>query len=493
VTSSALAATRFSREAELGLMWLGGVLFLLALWGMLIAGLINLLCAVIFAVPLILLAIYDKESAVLWTLVYLVLLGDIRRLVAEIGEPSAFDPMLLVAPAVAVVLVIPFLSGLRLRDPLSKAVLALVVIMGCEVVNPQQGGLSVGLSGVLFYMIPVMWFWIGRGLGSVALVEKLVYRVVLPLGLCAGVWGLCQNYIGFPPYQQAWINSVGKVYTSLYVGSSVRAFGFSVSAAEYATLLEISIIAAVAAYFASHRSWIMALPMLATALLLSGGRGLTIKLVVALCILWGVRKGKRLNVVKVLGIALLGITSLGGLSLIAGHFAASGGPGGSAMQDALAHQLGGLAHPFDARYSSAAQHSSMVTSGFSEGLKNPLGHGLGSTTFAAQKFGSDSTVGSSELDFSDMFISLGLAGGLLYLGVSILGIRAAFRYSRETKMKVGLPVLAILVATLGGWLIQGQYSTCSLVFFILGSVVYRENGSGARAIQSASLYSREAS
>jgi hypothetical protein len=49
-------------------------------------------------------------------------------------------------------------------------------------------------------------------------------------------------------------------------------------------------------------------------------------------------------------------------------------------------------------------------------------------------------------------------------------------------MKVGLPVVAILVATLGGWLIQGQYSTCSLVFFILGSVVYRDNGTGVRAI-----------
>jgi hypothetical protein len=121
----------------------------------------------------------------------------------------------------------------------------------------------------------------------------------------------------------------------------------------------------------------------------------------------------------------------------------------------------------------------MVTTGFLEGLTSPLGHGLGSTTFAAQKFGTDSDGGSSELDVSDMFISLGLAGGLLYLGVAVFGIRAALRYFRETRLSVGLPVLAILLATLGGWLIDGQYSTCSLVFFILGSVVHEKRVSGA--------------
>ena len=481
---SAFVASGVRKETELGLMWVGGGLLLVVLWLMLIAGQINLLCAVVLAVPLLLLAVYDKESAVVWTFVYLVLLGDIRRIVAEIAAPSTFDPLLLVAPAVTVVLVVPLLLGLKLREPLSKAVLALLVVMGLEVVNPKQGGVSIGLSGVFFYMIPVMWFWIGRSLGSPALVERIIYRVVLPLGVCAGILGLCQNFVGFLPYQQAWITSVGRVYTSLYVGSSVRAFGFSVSAAEYATLLEFSIAVAVAAYLASHRVWIGAVPILATALLLSGGRGLTIKLVVVLSVLWVVRRGKRLNAATLAGTAVLGALSVASLSLIAAHFASPADAGqhnNSAAQDALAHQLGGLAHPFDERYSSASLHSNMVVAGVVEGIMSPLGHGLGSTTFAAQKFGVDSDEGSSELDFSDMFISLGLVGGLLYLSVSIFGIRAALRYVRETPLQIGLPLLAILISTLGGWLIEGQYSTCSIVFFILGSVVHHGSGRGARA------------
>ena len=477
-----LVMSGLRRETELMLMWLGGGLLLIFLWGLLIADQINLLCAAVIAIPLLLLAVYDKESAVLWTLAYLILLGDIRRIVAEIAAPSTFDPLLLIAPAVTAVLVLPLLFGLKLREPLSKAVLGLLVVMGLEVLNPKQGSLNIGLSGAFFYIIPVMWFWIGRSLGSVALVETIICRVVLPLGIGAGILGLCQNFIGFLPYQQAWIAQVGREYTSLYVGSSVRAFGFSVSAAEYVTLLEYSIALVVAAYFASRRLWMAAVPILAAALLLSGGRGQTIKLVVTLCVLWIVRKGSRLNPAKVIGMAALGGLALVSVSLIAGQFVGSADAGqrsGSAAQDGLAHQLGGLAHPFDEKYSSAGLHSNMVTTGFLEGLTSPLGHGLGSSTFAAKKFGTDSKVGSSELDFSDMFISLGLAGGLLYLGVVVFGMRAAFRYFRETRRSAGLPVLAILIATLGGWLIMGQYSTCSLVFFILGSVVHQRRACGA--------------
>jgi hypothetical protein len=480
---SASIASGLRRETELSLMWMGGGLLLVGLWLLLITGQIHLLCALVFAVPLLLLAVYDKESALVWTFVYLMLLGDIRRVVSDIAAPATFDPLLLVVPVVTAVLVVPSLLNLKLREPLSKAVLALLVVMCAEVVNPKQGGLGIGLSGVFFYIVPVMWFWIGRSLGSAALVQRIIYRVVLPLGLGAGILGLCQNFIGFLPYQQTWITAVEKVYTSLYVGSSVRAFGFSVSAAEYATLLEYSIAVAVAAYMASSRIWIGAVPILATALILSGGRGLTIKLVVVLSVLWVVRRGKKLNAVTLAGTAVLGVLSVASLSFLAAQFASTanaGRQGGSAAQDALAHQLGGLAHPFDEKYSSAGLHSNMVLTGVVEGIMSPLGHGLGATTFAAQKFGSDSEPGSSELDFSDMFISLGVVGGVLYVAVAAFGIRTALRFVRETRLRIGLPVLAILIATLGGWLIEGQYSTCSIVFFILGSLVHSEMEAGQR-------------
>lgn len=470
-----LTAIASRRDLSFLLMCVSGCLLLVCLWALLVSGQANLLCALIIGIPLVLVTIYDRQTAVVWTLVYVILLGDLRRIVSEVAAPPAFDPLLLILPVVTVILVTPPLLRLRMKEPLSKSVLALLFVMLMQIFNPSQGGFAVGLSGVFFYAIPVLWFWIGRDCGSADLVEKVIYRVVLPLGICAGILGLSQTFFGFLPYQQDWVAQVGKVYTSLFIGSSVRPFGFSVSAAEYATLLEISIALVVAAYFASRRLWISAVPLLAAALLLSGGRGLTIKLVLALCVLWVIRKEKRFSPLKLFGIGALGGAALLSLSLVAGLFATpadSSSRNKSAAQDAMAHQLGGLAHPLDQRYSSAGLHSNMVATGFLEGFRNPLGQGLGSTTFAAQKLGTDSTGGSSELDFSDMFIALGLPGGLLYIAVVAFGVRAAFRNIRRIKPTVGVPVLALLIATLGGWLIEGQYSTCSLVFFVLGSVVH---------------------
>ena len=420
--SSGLVTSGLRRETELCLMWLGGGLLLIVLWGMLIAGLDKSSLRCRFRAPLLLLAVYDKESAVLWTLAYLILLGDIRRIVAEIAAPSTFDPLLLVAPAVTVVLVVPLLFGLRLREPLSKAVLALLVVMGLEVVESQAGRPEHWFVGRVFLhhsgdvVLDRPKSGISRAGG-----DKLFTGWCFRWASAPGSSGLCQNFIGFLPYQQAWIATVGRVYTSLYVGSSVRAFGFSVSAAEYATLLEYSIALVVAAYFASRRLWIGCCadsrdcsPSLRRQGTDDQACGCALHPV-------GCAKGKKLNVAKLLGMARPGEhiacqVFLSLLDILASPTVA--GQPGAAAKDALAHQLGGLAHPFDERYSSAGLHSNMITTGFLEGIKNPLGHGLGSTTFAAQKFGTDNSGGSSELDFSDMFISLGLVGGLLYLGVS---------------------------------------------------------------------------
>jgi hypothetical protein len=115
----------------------------------------------------------------------------------------------------------------------------------------------------------------------------------------------------------------------------------------------------------------------------------------------------------------------------------------------------------------------MFWSGILQGVYYPIGHGLGSTTAAAAKFGGDPTEGSSEVDFSDMFISLGLIGGLTYIFVVGHTMHKALEYLRTVKRSISLPVMAILTSTLGSWLIGGQYSTSSLLFFLIGALTYR--------------------
>lgn len=451
---------------------------MLCLWVLLLHEQMDLLCAMLIGVSLLLIAVKNKASAAIMTIGYLTIMGDIRRMVAaSFGQPK-LDLLLLVGPVVALTLAAPTLVGLRLKDRMSKAMLLLLVIMVLEIFNPQQGGVTVGISGALFYIAPVLWFWVGRRFASPAVVGRLLYHCIFPLALLAACLGIFQNFVGFLPYQQAWINLASKTYTSLHVGGSIRAFGFSVSGAEYATLLTFGAAGTAAAYFGSKRLWAFACPILVVAVVLASARTLVIKLIFTLAIVWTVREGKKLGSRALLR---LGVFTVGGLSfvfVIASHFSSGSGPSyekGAAVQNALVHQAGGLAHPLDQRYSTAGTHGKMIASGVMQGIVNPIGRGLGATTQASRKFGGDGSTGSSEIDFSDMFISLGLVGGLTYLFVIFEGARYAISYVQKVQRSIALPTLAILTSTVTAWLIGGQYSTSSMVFFLIGALVYEDN------------------
>jgi hypothetical protein len=388
------------------------------------------------------------------------------------------DLLLLVGPCFAFILSVPILLKLRLTDNLSKCMFALMTIMILEVINPQQGGLAVGLSGTIFYLAPVLWFWVGRQYASPVILKRFLHWCLFPLAVLAAMFGFSQTFIGFLPYQQAYIDRVGASVHSLYVGGSVRAFGFSVSGAEYAWLLAIGATAAFAAFFGRQRIWSGAVLILVPAMVLSSSRGLVLRLIVALAVIWTFRRGSELRGLALVRVVCFVVAGLVGVNLIASHYASSRGGtshSSSASQNLLAHQASGLAHPFSRQYSSAGVHGSLLLKGIASGFVDPIGHGLGATTSAGKKLGdsgeNDSAAGSSEIDFSDMFIDLGFVGGLLYLSIVFLTMRQALVFVTRADLTISLPILAVLTLSLGAWLIGGQYSTSSILFFLIGGLV----------------------
>src|SRR5947209_4137473 len=97
-------------------------------------------------------------------LIYLSVLGGMRRWLIPLLGWTPTDPLLLVCPAIVAVSVLNLVIRHRLhRDTrLARLIFWLLVIMAIQVVNPLQGGLSVGLAGILFTMIPVLWYYLGR-------------------------------------------------------------------------------------------------------------------------------------------------------------------------------------------------------------------------------------------------------------------------------------------------------------------------------------------
>jgi hypothetical protein len=473
-TRATFADTQWRAIQPEHLMWITGLTIACGLWLLVLGGQLNLVCAIIFAGTLLLVSLYDKATAALLTFSYLFLMGDIRRIVAVAFGQPAQDLLLLVGPLMAFVLAFPVLLKVRLRDNISKAMLLLLVVMAVEIFNPKQGGPAVGLSGAIFYIAPVLWFWVGRHVGSPSMVEKLIYRVIFPLALVAALLGFGQAFIGFLPYQQAWIDIAAKNYQALHLGASIRPFGFSVSAAEYVVLLMFGVVGTAAAYLAGRSKWAILFPVLALGVVLASGRTAIIHIVLTIAFIWTFRKGQKLGTATILSILFFSIVGTGLVAATASHFVSnpSSPADHSTVNNALAHQAGGLAHPFDPKYSTAALHGSMVWAGLVEGITYPIGHGLGATTEAAAKFGSDPSEGSSEVDFSDMFISLGLIGGLLYLYIVITAMRQSLVYLRVTPLSIGLPVAAFLFTSMGSWLIGGQYSTSSVILFLIGALSY---------------------
>ena len=478
-TASTVFAPSFD-SAEM-LAWAAGLGLTVGLWFLLVHGQMDLLFALVIFGVLLIASLRDSASGAVLTLVYLLLMGDIRRIVAaSFGQPK-LDLLLLIAPAIALFLALPLLVRVRLKESLSKAMLLLLVVMIIEVFNPQQGGLTVGISGALFYIAPVLWFWIGRRFCSPRVAERLLYYGIYPLALLAAVMGLCQTFIGFLPYQQTWIQLMAKSYSSLHVGGSIRAFGFSVSGAEYATLVAMSATGVIAAFFASKRLWVFAFPLFLTAMILASARNLVIKLIFALAVVWTLRAGKQLSPRALFRVGLFASVGLAAVMGLASRFSSSTKPvyeKNAAAQNALEHQAGGFAHPFDKRFSTAGVHSKMLANGIAQGFTSPLGHGLGATTGAVKKFGGGTDVGSSEVDFSDMFISLGLVGGLTYAYIIFITLMASLRYVQRVDRSVSLPVLALLATTASAWLIPGQYSISSIVFFLIGALVYEGEQTG---------------
>jgi hypothetical protein len=415
--------------------------------------------------------IFAPSTAALLMLGFLALQGDFRRILISISSLQNNDPVLLVGPALAFSLVVAahYRGGLSFSTMTSKLVLFLMIVMGFQIFNPEQGGIVIGLSGGLFYLVPLLWFWVGQQWGSPDTVTTLCKNIALPLGGLAILLGFYQIVFGLLPYQQAWVDAVG--YASLHVGDRIRPLGFFTSSAEYISFVAICTTILIAMIL--HR-WqpvlLIGIGIAAAALFLASSRSAVVMLAVATTVLWAIQGSSITTVVPRLLISLAGITALGYVGL--SHLASA--DVSDDVAPLIQHQTQGLLNPADDSKSTAGLHASMVLDGILDGITNPLGRGLGSTAKGAAKYGG--STGSTELDISNAFSSLGLLGGTLYLTLVVRVFYTAcgnWFLNRDLK---SLVLLGIVVVGFGQWLIGGQYSTAALFWFCIGAIDREERG-----------------
>jgi hypothetical protein len=177
----------------------------------------------------------------------------------------------------------------------------------------------------------------------------------------------------------------------------------------------------------------------------------------------GVMFAARLKL-RPVGVLAGGVGAILLLIAVGQHFA--GGGGGSVGGVLSAHQTQGIAHPLGAG-SSFQGHLRATRIGILQAFKHPFGHGTGSVTIAANRYGHSRTVGT-EFDPGNMGIAFGVPGLAVYAAFAWYAIKTSYRAAVYRYSAVSIFGLGLLMATLFQWTNGDLYSVCWLIWLFVG-------------------------
>jgi len=399
---------------------------------------------------------------------FLPFLGLIRReLIPSIGYQSN-EPLTLIGAAVGTLLFIRIASNrwITVKNITNKLAIALLVVMILQIFNPKQGGILVGLGGALFYIGPLMWFFVGRHHGGKQTLAT-IGTVLLITSIIAAMVGLRQQFGEMSNVERYWM--VVSKYKQFLTNDVVRVFGASLSFGEYVTIMSMGAMVAWARFL--QRKYLYALPFIfiAATIFLSSSRAGVVMLLAGCIISWSfldkraVTRIPRIILGVAIGVAglLIGLNQTRVLNL---------DRNAAIFVD---HQVEGLTNPLGSERSTAAKHAGLVEIGFTSGIRNPIGQGLGSTTIAGRRFsqgGTDSEDGtfSTELDFTNIIVSTGFVGGIIYMILMGRISWVIIKLWDIGRSSSSLEWIAIAVVTFGNWLQGGYYAPSILIWSCFG-------------------------
>ena len=364
--------------------------------------------------------------------------GFLRRAQYIFMPYSQTEPIHLITPVVTLLALAMLVNrrGLRIlvETPLAMSVSILGLIYILEIFNPLQGGVTVGLSGALFVLVPVAWFYFGQSVKPKFI--ETVFRIMMVLGLITSLYGLYQLAFGFPAFEQYWIDNT-EFYNSISVGNVERAIATYSSAEEWGRYVEIGAIiafgfAACAANYLRRAGWLLCAGALTVMLLLTGQRTAMFGLILGgiVLLLTGARTWR-----ASVGRVLLVLAPVVLISVLVK----------APTNDDM------LSHDKDDRVGSLVSHTARGTlrpteeGSLQERLKNwtwfatdlipyrPLGIGLGGTSLGAWRWNSEMDLPPIDSYFISTVLTCGLPAALLFMWILIRGARMSWRSFRQAE------------------------------------------------------------
>ena len=435
----------------------------------------NHLVLVAVMVPLVFAVAWSSPRTLLLLLVvWMASLGLIRRVVTTGGSIGfSGDPTLLIGPLIILCLLLVSISGpgaFRNRTTLATVVLAMNVVALLEVVNPGQGTIMTGLGGLLFMLIPVCTFWVGRSMLDAVLMRQVLWTVAI-LGALTAAYGLYQVFHGFPSWDRTWLNS--KSYSSLRIqGQTVRSFGSMSSAQEYAAFLSVALMAWLGLLLDRRNlrliSPIAGVALVGTALFYASVRTALALGIVGVIVTVLAFRGLR-GLTTFIVAPLLVFVVFQGITLVGPSGSSNSTAGSTSASVAANHQLSGLSNPTGSG-SSLSGHIHATETGMGRGLTRPFGLGVGSVTLAAGRYASNRSLNNNtEYDPGNLGVALGILGLASYFALVVLGLKTAYSTAARRRDAIGVFALGAVVATFLQWFNGDLYSVAWLVWLCLGS------------------------
>lgn len=397
------------------------------------------------------------ENGIMAILIYLPFMAFIRRFIYSFSPYISIDPILIVCDML-IVLMFSYLiiceksriSSFYANNRLVKASFLLLLLFSLQIFNPLQGNLLVGLAGAKFYLVPLLWFFIGLFI-SKKFIKKILYLIVI-IGFITALYGLRQNFFGFTSFEKYWLEHSWIV--SYSVGGLTRIFSTFANPTEFGNYLMIAEICTLALLLKSRRGFplgIAAISILVFAHFMVATRGSFSGFILASFLFISL---KSRNLKKSVITLLLSVIILAILISTISYTRELDTMRDSRFLVPFSHALSGLTNPA----SSTAPDKIMAwkrvfTTIFT---RNPLGYGLGSDSLAAGKFAGH--VYGSEHYISSIFISSGLFGGILLIYIFYL----FFKQSLNLWVKDSDWVVRTIIAIMFAHILLGSFVDYSL-------------------------------
>ena len=417
-----------------------------------------------------LVALLDVKASILLVFLWLPFKGLVRRLFYLIAPFTRYDVIHLTEAFYLLFLMIYLLMRMRReiaeaysKNKIFRVYLFLLFIFFLQIFNPLQGNVLVGLAGSIYTIFPALWFIPGLLFGDEEFVKK-VLKVLLITAFITALYGISQFFYGLMPFEEYWIKNVQKQYVTVKMWGHPRAFSSFMSPDESSRFFAIG--GAIMIGNLIFERTIFSIPFIVPillALVFTGVRSSVFSLLFAVLIIFSLT-AKEVKKAFIRGIVIF----FAFYALLELFVSPPPGPKGrmEVTEFYYFHIMRGLKAPTaEQTFQTRLKIWKFYLTDYI--IKYPFGHGLGSGTLAARKFGGEA-YGTESYLFALLPCS-GIPGFFTFIYLFYLLFRNFNEILKSTTTyKIAFSVLSLIALSsfFGGAL--GMPSTGPVGWFLAG-------------------------